>query len=57
MERPGGRGRKQRRPTRRAVLVAAALLALCALLLFITEGWNLLPEGYARQFWQAMFNH
>lgn len=57
MERPGERGRKQRRPTRRAVLIAAALLALCALLLFITEGWNLLPEGYARQFWQAMFNH
>ncbi|MFB3881037.1 MAG: hypothetical protein ACE149_07220 [Armatimonadota bacterium] len=42
---------------KRAVLVAAILLALSlCLLAFLTEGWNVLPEGYARQFWQAMVN-
>ncbi len=57
MEQPSRRQKRQRSPAKRAMLALATLLALCVLLLLITEGWNLLPEGYARQFWQAVFNH
>ena len=45
------RGRK------RVMVIALGAVLAIALLMLITEGWNLLPQGYAREFWQAIFGH
>jgi hypothetical protein len=38
------------------MIALGAALAI-ALLMLITEGWSFLPQGYAREFWQAIFAH